>query len=587
MISDAPLTVDASSAPRATTVETVSRMSVYGLLLLGALMYNLYGAPEDWFSDEMTWVVERMQSTGTLDPQFFIYPGGLQIYASLLLYKLYALLFADGGGIDKVALIAVARAVSAAFFILTVYFAERATCTITGRAHDIKTVVLVGTSCALIHHAHIATVQSSNFFGIALAYFAIARTIVARSPRAYYWAAFACGIAVSAKWNGIFVGAALPFVYIYLFRPTLFQLIKGMVLTGLVSASAILLLNPFIIFNFEKFKEDLFLAAAKEAPFYQVAPPSLVTTLGYAAFYIQAFFTDYGAILVAATVTAALAASVAYLVRQRADASRPCLQVVERIIFFSGLILVSTFVFLVIQTGLNIHQSRYYTPIGIAAALLFSLAVDTLLILMMQWTRSRVLRASVVGLLTSTVGLVLVLNVVNGIVHVAVFPLSAKYAAQRHLETALRSNSDQTLLRLSYKTRTAARPDSAVCASRCDVLDLESLPRTREVSTWDEYLVAIAERISTSRPSMIVGEELVFYWAFFVPTRFSGEYHRRLEYPNPGPEAWQKMFNDLGYAAPIVFPRITGLEEFSSIIGDKYLTTTEGIGGRVYVWKRR
>jgi hypothetical protein len=34
--------------------------------------------------------------------------------------------------------------------------------TITGRAHDIKTVVLVGTSCALIHHAHIATVQSST-----------------------------------------------------------------------------------------------------------------------------------------------------------------------------------------------------------------------------------------------------------------------------------------------------------------------------------------------------------------------------------------------------------------------------------------
>jgi hypothetical protein len=71
------------------------------------------------------------------------------------------------------------------------------------------------------------------------------------------------------------------------------------------------------------------------------------------------------------------------------------------------------------------------------------------------------------------------------------------------------------------------------------------------------------------------------------PTRFSHEYYRRLEYPNPGLQGWQKMFGDVGYGAPIVFPPILGFEKFSSIIGDKYLTTIEGIAGAVYLWKKR
>jgi hypothetical protein len=575
--------VAASSTFAPSTMETFFRMAVYGLLLFGALKYNAYGAPEYWFADEMTSVIEGMEVRGTLKPPNFIYPGGLQIYPSLFLYKLYTVIFGSRNALDKVSLITIARVVSAAFFIMTVYFSERAICTITGRAQDIKTVVLVGTSCALIHHAHIATVQSSNFFGIALAYHAIAQTIVSGMPGAYYWAAFACGVATSAKWNGIIVGAVMPFVYIYLFRPNLLQLFRGMVLTGLVSASAILLFNPFVIFSFDKFKEDLFVAALKEAPFYYKTPPSLATTVGYAAFYLQAFFTDWGAVLVSATVAAALSASVGYRLRRGGGNSTSVL----RIIFFSDVIIVSMVAFFVVQTRLNIHQSRYYIPLGIAVALLYSLSLDTLLIWMRQWTYLPVLRASVTGLLSFAVGVVLILNVVNGIIHVAAFPLSAKYAAEKHIETVLNSSSNQTVLRLSYGTKTAAMPDPKVCGSRCNVLELDLLPRMQEISTWDEYLAAIAERIATSRPTMIVGEELLFHNAIFLPTRLSLEYYRRLEYPNPGLQAWQKMFIDLGYATPIVFPRISGYEKVSAIIGDKYLTTIEGIAGSVYLWKRR
>jgi hypothetical protein len=580
------MTIDTASAHAVSAVETISRMAVYGLLLLGALVYNDYGVPEYWFSDEMTWVIAEMQSKGTLNPQFFIYPGGLQIYTSLFVYKLFVLLSSAGEGLDEVALIVITRTVSAGFFILTVYFAERATSTITGRVHDIKTVVLVGTSCALIHHAHIATVQSANFFGVALAYFAIARTIVLRSPRAYYWAAFSCGIPVSAKWNGIFVGAALPFVYIYAFRPNLFQLGKGMILTGLLSASAILLLNPFIILNFEKFKADLFVAAIKEAPFYRSAPPSLATTFEHAAFYMQAFFTDYGAILVAATVIAALAISLVYFVHRRANTSTPRFEVLERILFFSSLILVSSFVFLAIQTGLNIHQSRYYTQIGIAVALLFSLAVDTLLIAIVQWTRPRLLGAALlVVLLTLTVTAVLVLNVVNGIVHVAVFPLSAKQTSAGYVESRLLLNPDIKLLRLTSDGRGPLLVDPKLCSSRCYLIRLEDLPQKAALGNWDDFLAAVFYAVENIDADIVAVEGVLFHFSVFVPT--GHDYSERLKHPNPGPEAWQNRFARLGYSEPLVFHRIAKLHPIQWLIGTGYHSTIEGIGGDVFLFEKR
>jgi hypothetical protein len=181
------------------------RVAIYVLLLLGALIYNGYGAPEGWFADELIGLSERLISQGTFDPGSFQYPAGLQIYLSALIYKIWSFIV-GAGDLDRGTLIHVARSVSAFFFIATVYFFERAVTELTEAESSLITVILVGTSCALIHHAHIATAQSSAFFALSLSFFAFAKVIVERSRHSYYSACFASGLAVGAKYNTIFIG---------------------------------------------------------------------------------------------------------------------------------------------------------------------------------------------------------------------------------------------------------------------------------------------------------------------------------------------------------------------------------------------
>jgi hypothetical protein len=184
------------------------RAGLYAMLLFGALIYNDYGSPEYWPSDELLWVIEAMLRTHYLDPNFFAYPAGLQIYLTWIGYKVMTAV-SSTQDIDRGLLIFIGRSISAMFFLSAVFFAEKAISMIKGRRHDIKTIILIGTSCALIHHAHIATAQPSLIFGIALSYLAFANVLTRKTRCSYYLAALACGIATGAKYPGVYLGVAV------------------------------------------------------------------------------------------------------------------------------------------------------------------------------------------------------------------------------------------------------------------------------------------------------------------------------------------------------------------------------------------
>jgi hypothetical protein len=566
-------------------LETTIRAGLYAVLLFGALIYNSYGSPEYWPSDELLWVVEVMLRTHQVDSNFFAYPAGLQIYLTWIGYKIVTA-FSVFQDIDRGLLILIGRSISAVFFLSAVFFAEKTVGMINGRCHDIKTIILMGTSCALIHHAHLATAQASLFFGIALSYLAFANVITTGTHCSYYLAALACGIATGAKYPGVYLGMALPVLYVRTFRPTIIGFFAGMVATAFVSGAAVLLTNPFIVLNFSKFKADVLDTAFTEAPAFQSAGSGIVIVLRYTWYYLHAFFTQYAVvpllvIIGAAVIALRLAAHLKNSGPKEDDALR---RIADMILIVS----ITMVAYLILQTEININQSRYYIPIGIAVALIFSMSVDVLLIALRRSNESgsfEFLRVTGRGLVWLTVICLLGLSVLNGIVHIAVFPLSAKYSAERYIEAALRANPDLSLLRLSYGMRSGAIVDDKVCASRCGVLYLDALPKSREISTWEEYLAAVAQEIKSSRPSMVLAEDIVFNWAIFLPTRYSSEYYRRLEYPNPGPSAWEQIFRKLGYGVQ-VFPRVAGLDSFRALIGDRYLATIEGVGGPVYLFSR-
>jgi hypothetical protein len=118
--------------------ESIVRAGLYAALMFGALIYNGYGSPEYWFSDELLWVIEGMLKTHQLNPSHFAYPAGLQIYLTSIGYKIVTA-FSTNPEVDRDVLIHIGRSVSALFFLSAVFFAEKTVSLINGRRYDIKT----------------------------------------------------------------------------------------------------------------------------------------------------------------------------------------------------------------------------------------------------------------------------------------------------------------------------------------------------------------------------------------------------------------------------------------------------------------
>jgi hypothetical protein len=157
--------------------------------------------------------------------------------------------------------------------------------------------------------------------------------------------------------------------------------------------------------------------------------------------------------------------------------------------------------YLILQTEININQSRYYIPIGIAVALIFSMSVDVLLIALRTSSESgsyEFLRKPGRGLLWLTVICLLGLSILNGIVHVAVFPLSAKEESARYVESKLRAEPDDKFLRLASGGSSPLLVNSALCSNRCYLVRLEDLPQRKPLENWNDFLTACL--IPSSRP---------------------------------------------------------------------------------------
>jgi hypothetical protein len=117
---------------------------------------------------------------------------------------------------------------------------------------------------------------------------------------------------------------------------------------------------------------------------------------------------------------------------------------------------ISAAAYFLLQSIVSIHQSRYYIPIGLAAAILFALCVDILAAVLRTAPSRGILRLSALaasGVLAAAVAAVLVLSAVNGLLHVLVFPMSAKLTVQREVERSLRANPSFRVLRFSTGDR--------------------------------------------------------------------------------------------------------------------------------------
>jgi hypothetical protein len=81
------------------------------------------------------------------------------------------------------------------------------------------------------------------------------------------------------------------------------------------------------------------------------------------------------------------------------------------------------------------------------------------------------------NLLWFVVGCLLGVSVLNGIVHVAAFPLSAKSQATRYVNSKLRISSDIKLLRLAVGGGSPILVNNALCSNRCYLLGLNGCRR--------------------------------------------------------------------------------------------------------------
>jgi len=207
-----------------------------------------------------------------------------------------------------------------------------------------------------------------------------------------------------------------------------------MVATAAVSGVAVVLTNPFIVLNFSKFKADVLDTAFTEGPAFQSDKSGIVIVLRHAWYYLHAFFTQYAvvpslAIIRAAVIMLCLAA------RLKNSGTNDDDRALRRIADMILIVSITLAAYVILQTEININQSRYYIPIGIAVALLFSMSVGVLLIALRRGSESgsyEFLCKAGRALVWITVVCLLGLSVLNGIVHVVVFPLSAKQESARY-----------------------------------------------------------------------------------------------------------------------------------------------------------
>src|SRR5262249_51177246 len=122
--------------------------------------------------------------------------------------------FTDLGTITRVG-----RCVNLCFYLLTVRCLEGAISILASKRYVNFALLMAGTTCALLEHAHKAESNAGFFFGVALTVFQSCRLLRSRRPRDFYLTVCAASLAVGCKYNAVHLFAGLPFLWLICFRP--------------------------------------------------------------------------------------------------------------------------------------------------------------------------------------------------------------------------------------------------------------------------------------------------------------------------------------------------------------------------------
>jgi hypothetical protein len=566
---------------RHTALNTVAPSVVYLLLLClflcAALRNQSFGLPESWASDEISWIVDGMLASHSLNPHYFLYPS-LSIYLAYIPSRLVTWLWSDMDGVTRQYMLGtICRSVSALAFLGTCIAIERLCAQAFGIRAAFFALVAVGLNGALVHHAHLGTVNSVFFLSIALALYCLVRATRTGRIGDVYLAAAICGLAVGAKYNALFLYAGLPLAYVLKsrpFKPVMF--IAHMVASSILSVVMFILTTPYILFAWPEFRRNMSQLVVKEGPAFKT-PMSFENYLWKVWTDCLGFFSPLGLYIVLGIALVGLAVCLGDTLREprRAlSATTPSLQDVCRI----ELLLVELLgTFLVMNYFIGIFQSRYSIP----GAMLFLCSG-----LIGWYTLNQLARPwSLVARVTLTFVLLPLLFVfgLNTYVQVEAFSHSAKRVAEKEMRMLVTADRAARIGVLQYPNRSPFALGAA--EGRIDVF--MTMVADYDVNTWDEYLQIIASYFKARSPKYIVVEDIVLAWPVFLPKRYATDYSKRLEYPNPGPDAWNRMFGSIGYTPKMTIAEQPFPEWVYAVLGTWYRVTVEGVGTtRIIVYER-
>jgi hypothetical protein len=525
-------------------------IAIFALLAVLAFSWQGWGLPESWPSDEITGVVQGMVERRSLDPRHFLYPS-FMVDTCYLVARVV-------GARDMAGLGHVCRSVSALFFLLSVFCMGRAVELVLGERRPFA-YFFSGTIGALLHHAHLATVNSCFFFTINLALFQFVRTLRSARERDFYLSVLACSLATGAKYNGCFLFGVLPLLWLLAFGGEVRskRFLRALLVSVLIAPLPFLLVTPYCLLDPGKFRADWIALTQVEGPAFR-AENQGVTPFGFLKVFADfslGYFSPGTAALVALW---GLAAYGFWLGRPRALLEE------KPLLAKSALVLALSFVlYLGMTWQIGIFQRRYFLPAALMLALLFLLGLYA--------TEKPRLRALTLVLLS-------VFNGANAWANVAAFPLSSKSQALSVLEP-LEGTIGVVALPGHFPFQRGPLDE------RTSVFTLEESPEG--VETFDEYLSVVERFFREKKPRWLVFEGAVTEWTAFLPRKEGGDRGKRFLYPNPGLVAWNAHLERAGYSRWRVLENGEGPLALPWPLGCDRLVTREGIGRPVYVYERR
>jgi hypothetical protein len=586
------------------------RAAMYVLFFLAGLLHLDYGLPEVWANDELGAVVHRMAVEDDFNPRFFNYPSGLLVHSAHFLVLAWQY-FEPSLVVDLSTSLHACRIINLVFFMLTLYCIEGTIRVLFRRRHALFALLMGGTTCGLLHHAHLGAANPGFFFGISLAVYQFCRTLKSHKALDFYLSVAACSFAVGCKYNAVHLFLAAPVVWLCTFRPWRWSvLFTHLTISTLVAPLAFFITNPFVCLDAAKALNDIHAVAVKEAPWFQETS-SVSHLLGAFVGNSKGFFSPLGMYVVFVVVALGALVFVVRLAGRRRYAFFPQDTLATKAQVMVAVLAVA---YAALAYRIGIFQSRYIIPMAMyctTAFLIFWYWLPALLSGVLtayaapsSLPRTAWVRRACTGLQGGLGAVLCVVFVCTGIAQVYAFSSDPRALATRYVLETLAREPPET--RVGLITYGAALPTPGRSGLQRGHLAIE--PRVREfrtmcpplddqIDTWDKYLHEIQKFVEDKETSLLVLEDIIMKWTVFLPKKHWHDYSNRFKFPNPGPEEWYKTFAAAGFrpacvvSSPDKKGRCMGRREafprlLHCIIGTHYLRIAEGRGGDVHVFVR-